>query len=811
MRVLYVSHTGLVSGAEHALLDLLAVLPGQVSPTVACPPGPLADAVRAIGVGVIELPPVSGGFRLHPAQTPRTVAELLVAARALRRNLDAIGADVVHANSLRAGLVVSCALTARRAPVVLHSHDALPTTGSARLVRMALRPVPDAIIAISEFAARAFAGDRFGGRVHVLYNPLDTDRFDPAVQSRQAARARLGLQADAQLLGLVAQITPWKGHEVAIRTLARLHDRFPDLRLLIVGEAKFTSRATRFDNLSYLDSLRQLVSELGLHHRVEFWGERNDVETIFRALDVALSPSWEEPFGRSVIEAMAVGTPVIATDVGGPPEFLDDGVDGFLLPPHEVPRWAETVAGLLDGSMDREKIGYRGSEKVRALFNREIYARKVLRVYENAVLDSPISRARRPLRPSSGGGAEPPSPLQRTGLRILFVEHSSITSGGQHSLLELMQVLKSEHDLQLVCPPGPLAETMRARGFPVHLVPDSQLTFKLSALGTPRELMRAWVARRGVRRHIARLRPDIVHANSVRAGLLTLGLRRDRVVVHCRDLLPPGPAGDAVGRAVMSGSAEVVAVSQAAALRLAGPQWAQRSVSVVDNPVDGERFDPNRWPSDAARKALGVAGRPVLGLIAQITPWKGHTRAVRVLARLRESHPDAQLLMAGEVKFVTRSTRFDNQAYGRELMSLVAELGLSDAVHFLGERDDVDRVMASLDVLLVPSTEEPFGRTVIEAMAMGVPVIATDAGGPGEILRPGYDGIALPPDDIDAWARAAATLARRGRELESRTYALERFSPSRHAAAIVSVYDRIRANGRISAENESVLDRVGFP
>jgi glycosyltransferase involved in cell wall biosynthesis len=265
------------------------------------------------------------------------------------------------------------------------------------------------------------------------------------------------------------------------------------------------------------------------------------------------------------------------------------------------------------------------------------------------------------------------------------------------------------------------------------------------------------------------------------------------MVVHCRDLLPPGLAAEAVRRLVLASSEEVVAVSRTAAARLAGPRWAQRHVTVIDNPVDTERFDPERLPIEAARRALELTGTPVLGLVAQITPWKGHTRAVRILAGLREEHPGAELVIAGEAKFVTPSTRFDNQAYERELRDLVGELRLTDAVRFLGERQDAEQVMASLDVLLVPSTEEPFGRTVIEAMAMGVPVIATDVGGPSEILRDGRDGVVLPPDELEAWVRAASSLARRGRRQESREYATERFSSQRHAAAVISVYEQVLA------------------
>lgn len=190
---------------------------------------------------------------------------------------------------------------------------------------------------------------------------------------------------------------------------------------------------------------------------------------------------------------------------------------------------------------------------------------------------------------------------------------------------------------------------------------------------------------------------------------------------------------------------------------------------------------------------MAVTGSPILGLIAQITPWKGQLRAVRVLAQLRRLHPGAELVIIGEAKFITESTSFDNRAYERELRRTVTELGLDDAVHFLGERDDIFRVLAGVDILLVPSTEEPFGRTVIEAMAMGVPVIATDAGGPAEIIRDGVDGLVLPPDATDRWVEAANLLSERGRSAESRDYAAQRFSPQRHADAVVSTYRQIWA------------------
>lgn len=780
-RVLYVDHTSQVSGAQGALLDLLEALPSNVIPTLMCPAGELADAARRLGLDVIEFAGTSGSLRMHPVHTPRAIADIVRSGRVVKRTAEATHADVIHANSLRAGLIVGSVRRAARAPMVLHVHDALPPTRSAAVVRRALRASADAVITISDYTTANFAGTGSREHVRMLHNPLDTARFDPAPMSRREAREALGLSQDANLIGLVAQITPWKGQEVAIRALKALRDHGTTAHLLIVGEAKFVERATRYDNIAYLRSLHELVAELGLVEQVEFLGERKDTPTIMRALDVLVAPSWEEPFGRSVIEAMALETAVVATNVGGPPEYMRDGLDGILVPPRQVEQWAAALGQLLADSARREEMGRRGSEQVRRRFDRRKYASQVVEIYDELA-----------------GGTVPPldSAIESSGrrLRILLVEHQPLIGGAQRSLIELLRVLGRSHDVTLACPEGPLAGAVRARGMEVASIPESQLTYRLDLRQTPRELVRALRAGRAVRAIAARLRPDVIHANSLRAGLLTLGTGGDpATVVHCRDLLPSNPTATVVRRLIVRGSAARIAVSRQAALRLAGPRFAHRGTTVVDNPVDAERFDPARFSRAEVRRELGLTGSPVLGVLAQITPWKGQTRAVLTLNELRRTHPAAELVLAGEAKFVTAATRFDNPAYERDLHALVDDLGLRDAVHFIGERDDAERVMAALDVLLVPSTEEPFGRTVIEALAMRVPVAATDVGGPREVIRPGVDGVVLPPDDTTEWAASIRLLLRRGPNPESRAYAIERFSPERHASEVLRVYERIIA------------------
>lgn len=776
MKVLFVCHSGVVSGAERALLDLLDALPETVNATVACPTGELQEMLSAQGVDFVDLPEAAGSLRLDTRQVVAAVIGIVRSGRALNRIVRELSPDIVHANSLRAGLVAVSANTGRRAPTVVHVHDVLPRTRVADRVRHLLIRRTDAAVGVSRYATERFTEGTRGTRAYTFYNPLNTDRYSIIGETREQAREHAGLPSSVPLLGVVAQITPWKGHDVAIKALPKVLESHPDARLLIVGAPKFAGPTVRFDNHRYLLELEQLTRDLQLDGHVQFLGEREDIPAIVRGLDLLLCPSWEEPFGRSVIEAMAVRTPVVATKVGGPSEIIRDGTDGVLLPPGDVDQWSRAIISLLDDPGLREKYGWRASDSVRARFDRRSYADRMVAMYEDLTagyLAKPRSSA---------------SPVRR--LRILFLEHGAEMGGAQHSLLELVRALSGQHMVALACPEGPLATEIRKLGVEVLAVPPSQLTFRVGSPVTLLEASRSILARRAMRAAVRRWRPDVVHANTLRAGLLAPRTRTAPLVVHCRDLLPSGPVAALVKRTILRRSSAVIAVSRTVAARLTGRRPPPISVFVVDNPVDTARFDPDAVDRLSARKALGITGEPVIAVIAQITPWKGQLRAVRILAELRRSHPDARLLLAGETKFIGRATSYDNQAYELELKSTIAELGLESSVDWLGERRDVETVLACTDVLLVPSTEEPFGRTVIEALSMNIPVIATSAGGPAEVIRPGLDGYTLQPDDFGEWVAAITRVLTQTTE-SSRSYTIERFSTERHAEQVLSVYQEL--------------------
>jgi glycosyltransferase involved in cell wall biosynthesis len=385
VRVLYLNHTALVSGAERALLELLQAPPAGVWPTVMCPAGALSRELDSRGVPVFPFRGTDASLRLHPARTTQGVVEMVAARRAVRRAVENVGADLVHANSIRAGVMAVLAVRRSGPPVVVHIHDALPRNPVSSTTRLLLVHRADALIAVSRYAGLPFTAKASDDRVHVLYNPIDLERFSPTLLSREAARQRLGLPPVVPVLAVVAQITPWKGQDVAIRALAQVRSTYADARLLLVGEPKFVSRSTRYDNLRFRDELRDLIAGRGLQDAVEFLGERDDVPTIMRAIDVLLVPSWEEPLSRSMLEAMASGTPVVATSVGGPPEVIEDGVSGLLVPPLQPHPWAAAIVRLLGDAALRARIGTEARRTAEARFGRAEVSRRVGEIYEQVL------------------------------------------------------------------------------------------------------------------------------------------------------------------------------------------------------------------------------------------------------------------------------------------------------------------------------------------------------------------------------------------------------------------------------------------
>jgi len=140
----------------------------------------------------------------------------------------------------------------------------------------------------------------------------------------------------------------------------------------------------RFDNRGYKRDLQALARELGVEHAVHFLGQRDDVAGLLAAADLLLLPSHDEPFGLVVAEALAVGTPVLATNRGGVGEYVEDGVSGHLLPPGQPAAWATAAGALLEDPDALQTMGVEGLIAA-SRFTDERYSAEMLSVYRQAV------------------------------------------------------------------------------------------------------------------------------------------------------------------------------------------------------------------------------------------------------------------------------------------------------------------------------------------------------------------------------------------------------------------------------------------
>lgn len=385
MNVLYVNHTGVVSGGERSLLGLLGALPADVHALVASPRGGLSEELERLRVPTTAIVGTAGSLRLHPLHTPQALAELSVAALQVSRAARRHRAELVHANSIRAGIVLAGARVSKAAKVV-HVRDCLPPGPVSRATMRLIGASATTVIANSRYTADSVRALAPRARIEVVHNAVDLKRWDPARIDREPARDALG-EAGRRglLLGVVAQLSPWKGQDTAIEALRLLSAEGIDAHLLLIGSAKFVARATRFDNEAYVARLRTLIADAGLEDRVSWLGERQDVPELVRALDILLLPSWEEPFGRALIEAMALGVPVVSTNVGGPPEIVEDGREGFLLAPRDPAAWAASIRRIADSPTLASEMGDAGRLKVKQSFTVENQTAAMLAVYRRAL------------------------------------------------------------------------------------------------------------------------------------------------------------------------------------------------------------------------------------------------------------------------------------------------------------------------------------------------------------------------------------------------------------------------------------------
>jgi glycosyltransferase involved in cell wall biosynthesis len=215
-------------------------------------------------------------------------------------------------------------------------------------------------------------------RGRVVYNGVSTADWRRALDPARG-RELLGVRPGVPLVGIVARLDSWKGHAVFLRAMARLKEIAPEARGVVVGDAPP-------ELPEYRQELETLSDQLGLAETVSFVPFQTELAPVMSALDVAvLASTTPEPFGRVLIEAMAAGRPVIASDSGASREIIDDGQQGILFPPGDHDALASAIARVLSDPALAAEMGRRGQMRVAERFEAAQYVAGVEAVYQDVL------------------------------------------------------------------------------------------------------------------------------------------------------------------------------------------------------------------------------------------------------------------------------------------------------------------------------------------------------------------------------------------------------------------------------------------
>jgi glycosyltransferase involved in cell wall biosynthesis len=589
-------------------------------------------------------------------------------------------------------------------------------------------------------------------KIERLYCGLDLrDVVAVAPLSSQEAKKRLGLPEDVLTVGIAASLIGRKGHRYLLEALKILDDRGLKVHALFAGEGDQEA------------ALRTQAQALHLTERVHFLGFRRDVHQVISAMDVFTLPSEKEGLSIAVMEAMAIGRPVVATRISGMDEVVRDGENGLLVPPCDAKALAEALQTLLIDPAKRLKFASCGKAYVENNFEQGECVGRVEAFFEKiAVEESTPKTVQKQNGAQPAAAAEPP-------LRVVQIIAPSKIAGAERSTIALCRGLVSRgNNIWLLVKDGqPMIGAAAREG--VNVSP-MRIGGKLNPFAVGRLL-------RWIRRH----RVDIV-ATQLSTASLWGSIAAKILGVPCV----------ATVRALNTKTCYILAdriivVSEAVKKHLTDQGIKPEKIRVVYNGIDLKRFHP---VDDIAGAKENVGfGREdlVVGVTAHLTRKKGHRSFLQAATLVAGQMPNVKFLLVGE---------------GRERDALEAQVraaGLAGRVIFSGFQDDVLPWMAAMDVLVLPTIEkEGFGRVLVEAGAMSKPVISTDIGGMAEVVNNGESGIIVPAGEVNDMADAMLRLLkdeelrlRMGRA--GRARALARFSVEQMVASTEAVYREVWA------------------
>jgi len=348
-KILLLFEYGTLNGGELSMLAMLKVLEQTEFEFVAVAPtsGMLKERLEQLGIEVLPLTlRDKQGQKLPVEQIDAHLLELIRQA----------APDLVHSNSLSMGRMVGRIAPQLPMPCMVHLRDIikLNKTTVADLNHSA------GLIAVSNATKQFHTEQRIMSRkLQVIYNGVDTEVFRPA-PAAGTLRQELGLSDSVVLIANIGQICLRKGQTLLAQAAAMLAEEFPDANFLFIGQR----HSQKQESIEYEEAIRQIFREAGIENRLFCLGFREDIPAILNEIDLLVHTAQQEPLGRVLLEAASCGKAIVATDVGGTAEILEDQVSAILVPPDDLQALTAAIRRMLTDSELRIRLGKQARKSV---------------------------------------------------------------------------------------------------------------------------------------------------------------------------------------------------------------------------------------------------------------------------------------------------------------------------------------------------------------------------------------------------------------------------------------------------------------
>ncbi len=737
MKILFVNNFKGRGGGEEFLRDLLPGLAemGVEVGLVCRPETPLAHMFSGTTI------------RLYPVQRSgfNAVSSVFKIAEVIRKE----GYEVINiqrGHDIVQSWAASCISGA--GPILMHTLQVPEFIKSRFLLGRMHR-----IITISRYVVEKITSyaPSVAGRVNIIHYGIDLSKFRPASTEKGWLRRRFGVSQDAPVIGTVGDL--WKNQIEFLDALVDIRKEFPGARYAIVASESEVEEVREF---------KERVNQLRLSDAVLWVGRlsKEEMPLFYADINVAVSTHRNEGFGIWLLEAMAMGAPVVAFNAGGVRDSLE-GCSAGILVDGGARGLAAVVLRVLKDPEQRRRMSGSGPKWVVEKFGRARMTEDYYRFFE-----SEISR-RRGLRPVLTAGHATAAKSPR---RILYMISKSDRYGAQRIFLDQVSILHRMGNYVIVAGKG-------ADGYVADAVRDMGVPYEGISFKGAKDL---FLLKDIAKRH----RIDVIHSTLDRADYFGVFLSKiSGVPVVSTMMVPRYHYG-------FRFADKVVVLSRKQRGVLEGKRMVGKKITVIRPGVDVPRFSaPDAEKKEAWRRRLKAGEYGIIFChVSSLIPRKAHGVSLELAAECKKKGERPLLIIIGDPV---------QGEYYESLKKTIERLGLEDNVHFTGWTSEVPEILSLSHYSILPSENEALGVVLLEGMAAGTPIIAREGEGGAEIIEEFDAGFLYrPAEGVASLADGVIALRRDSRRYEElsgrcKRIALDEFSMTKFGERLSDLYQNI--------------------